>query len=197
MIRNLRNLIHKYLNSKHRRASFSTSVTVGEHTYGIDYKNCLIFNNSDSITVGSYCSIAEDVRFIASGEHFYKRVSTFPFNSRLLSKSPTLDTNSKGKIEIGNDVWIGYGAVVLSGVKIHDGAVIAARAVVRENVPAYQIFGGVPAKKISSRFTDEEIEFLLDLRWWDWEFDAIKRAIEADAFDSVSHLKKYCEQINN
>lgn len=87
--------------------------------------------------------------------------------------------DNKGDIVVGNDVWIGYEAVIMSGVKIGDGAVVGTRAVVTKDVPPYTIVGGVPAKPIRRRFDDEIIDKLLALRWWDWDEDRIKRNISA------------------
>ena len=80
---------------------------------------------------------------------------------------------------IGNDVWIGYEAVILSGVTIGDGAIIGTRAVVTEDVPPYTIVGGIPAKPIRRRFSEEMIARLMDLRWWDWPEEKIKCSLEA------------------
>lgn len=85
---------------------------------------------------------------------------------------------NRERLVIGNDVWIGYEAVVMAGVTIGDGAIIGARAVVTKDVPPYTIVGGVPAKPIRKRFDDETIERLLDLKWWDWPIEKIRRHLE-------------------
>ena len=87
--------------------------------------------------------------------------------------------DNKGDTVIGNDVWIGYEAVILSGVTVGDGAVIGARAVVTKDVPPYTVVGGVPAKEIKKRFDEKTVEALLNLRWWDWEKEKIRRNIKA------------------
>lgn len=87
--------------------------------------------------------------------------------------------DNKGDTIIGNDVWIGYEAVILSGVRIGDGAIIGARAVVTKDVPPYTIVGGVPARPIRRRFDDAVIKKLETLRWWDWDFEKIRRSIPA------------------
>ena len=139
--------------------TFDTSkVLVGKGTYG--ELNVLQFETTCcKLTIGNYCSIAPEVVFMTDGEHSYKSISTYPFATRYFNKS--IDTLSKGDIIIGDDVWIGYGAIIMSGVNIGQGAVIAARAVVTKNVPPYAIVGGVPANVIKYRFDENIIDELL------------------------------------
>lgn len=130
-------------------------VTVGKETYGglrvIDY------SNSDyKLEIGSFCSIGGDVTFLLGGEHNLKTFSTYPIKAKITSPG-VFEAGSKGNIIVGDDVWIGHGTTVLSGVEIGQGAVIAAGSVVNKNVPAYSIVGGVPAKVISYRFSKEII----------------------------------------
>lgn len=133
-------------------------VNVGKCTYG--ELNVLQFEKTcNNLIIGSYCSIAPEVIFLIDGEHTYKSISTYPFATRYFNKS--IDTKSKGNIIIEDDVWIGYGAIIMSGVHIGQGAVIAAGAVVAKDVPPYAIVGGVPAKIIKYRFSPELIEELL------------------------------------
>ena len=91
---------------------------------------------------------------------------------------------------VGNDVWIGYEAVILAGVRIGDGAVIGSRAVVTRDIPPYTIVGGVPARTIRKRFDDTVIARLLDLRWWDWPEEAVRRNIQAIASGCVERLER-------
>lgn len=86
--------------------------------------------------------------------------------------------DNKGDIVIGNDVWIGFEAVIMAGVTIGDGAIIASRAVVTKDVPPYSIVGGTPAKLIRKRFTDEQIDKLLRLKWWDWDEEKVRQNID-------------------
>lgn len=109
------------------------------------------------LVIGSYTSIGPDVRVFLGDEHRTDVVSTYPF-----TKSST-----KGDVTIGNDVWIGYGATIMSGVTIGDGAVIAANSHVVKSVKPYEIVGGNPAKHIKFRFDVETIGLLLSLKWWD------------------------------
>ena len=95
-----------------------------------------------------------------------------------------------GDIVIGNDVWIGYEAVILSGVTIGDGAIIGTRAVVTKDVPSYTVVGGVPAKPIRKRFDEETIQKLEEIRWWDWEEERIKKNIQAIQSGDISMLER-------
>ena len=117
-----------------------------------------------------------------SGNHSMKSLATytFPFffdEWELDVKNIRDAWDNKGDIIVGNDVWIGYEAVIMSGVKIGDGAIIGTRAVVTKDVPPYTIVGGVPAKPIRRRFDDATIEKLEALLWWDWDYERIKRSI--------------------
>ena len=97
--------------------------------------------------------------------------------------------DNRGDIVIGNDVWIGYEAVILSGVTIGDGAIIGTRAVVTKDVPPYTIVGGVPAKPIRKRFDEKVIEVLLKIKWWDWTEEKIARNIENIKTGCIERLK--------
>lgn len=97
---------------------------------------------------------------------------------------------NKDKLKIGNDVWIGYEAVILSGVTIDDGAIIGTRAVVTKDVHSYTIVGGVPAKPIRKRFDEGTIQKLEEIRWWDWEEERIKKNIQAIQSGDISMLER-------
>lgn len=135
--------------------------------------------NHDRLLIGKFCSIACGAKFIfTSANHTLKSLSTYPFP--LFFEEWGLDKrevasawDNKGDIVIGNDVWIGYEAVVLSGVHIGDGAIIGARAVVTKDVPPYTIVGGVPATEIRKRFDEAAINKLLQVRWWNLPFETI------------------------
>ncbi len=132
-------------------------ITVGKNTYG--EINASVFGNPDEkLVIGNYCSIAGEVLFILGGNHNYKRFSTYPFKVMMLGEQH--DSMSHGPIIVGDDVWIGQRATILSGVKIGKGAVVAAGALVTSDVPPYSIVGGVPAKIIKYRFENEVIEKL-------------------------------------
>ena len=123
-----------------------------------------------------------------------KSLSTYPFplffeEWGLDKKDVAASWDNKGDIVIGNDVWIGYEAVVMAGVTIGDGAVIGTRAVVTKDVPAYTIVGGIPAKTIRKRFPDETIDALLALKWWDWPEEKIAENIGAIQNGRIDKLK--------
>lgn len=151
-------------------------VTIGAFTYGApDIKH---WGEDSTLTIGKFCSIADQVTILIGGEHRTDWATTYPFNSLL----PEYAWNrghpkTKGDVMIGNDVWIGTGATILSGVRVGDGAVIGARAVVSKDVPPYTIVAGNPAKAIRRRFSDAVIARLLEIKWWDWPIERIEAAI--------------------
>lgn len=134
----------------------------------------------NSLSIGSYCSIAGKVQIFLSGNHRIDWVSTFPLNRRFPNwkdaKKIKSETVSKGDVKIGNDVWLGYDSLILSGVSIGDGAV-AARSVITRNVPPYAIVGGNPAKVIKYRFDEETINELLAIKWWEWAPNKVEEAM--------------------
>ncbi len=182
------------------------NISVGEYTMYNDFvndptefeKNNVLYHypvNHDRLVIGKFCSIACGAVFIfTSANHTLKSLSTYPFPLFFeewgLDKANVTDAwDNKGDIIIGNDVWIGYEAVIMSGVTIGDGAIIAARAVVTKDVPPYTIVGGVPAKLIRKRFSDETIARLSEIKWWDWSYDRIKKNLPAITAGRVGDLK--------
>jgi len=163
-------------------------VSVGQHTYGIQEITFLLYRDDDRVEIGKYCSIAYGVTIVASGEHNFRAVANFPFRARFLGDAEK-DTYSKGRVRIGNDVWIGANAAILSGASVGDGAVIAAGAVVTGAVPPYAIVGGVPARVIKYRFEPEVIERLLQIRWWDWDAEVLRRDIDLFYSDVEAFIK--------
>lgn len=139
--------------------------------------------NKEKLVIGKFCSIACRAKFLFnSANHTLSSLSTYPFPIFFaewgLEKSDVAAAwDRKGDIVIGNDVWIGYEAVILAGVTIGDGAVIGARAVVTKDVPPYAIVGGVPARVIRSRFPEETVKALLRLKWWDWPAERIQEKL--------------------
>ena len=139
--------------------------------------------NKEKLVIGKFCSIACRAKFLFnSANHTLSSLSTYPFpiffDEWGLEKSDVAAASDrKGDIVIGNDVWIGYEAVILAGVTIGDGAVIGARAVVTKDVPPYAIVGGVPARVIRSRFPEETVKALLRLKWWDWPAERIQEKL--------------------
>jgi len=145
---------------------------IGEYTYG--NPKVLSWDDKTRLTIGKYCSIAEGVTIILGGGHRMDWVTTYPlsvFFDELNSCEGHPST--KGDLEIGHDVWVGYGATILSGIHIGDGAVIAAKAVVTRDVPPYAIVAGNPARIIKYRFDVETIAELLELKWWNWSIETV------------------------
>lgn len=148
----------------------------------------------EKLIIGKFCSIACGTKFLFNcANHTLKSLSTYTFplfyeEWELEKSNITTAWNNKGDIVIGNDVWIGYGAVIMAGVHIGDGAIIAARAVVTKDVPPYTIVGGTPAKDIRKRFDAEVIEQLLILKWWDWSIDKIRQCLPYIAEGKLNEL---------
>jgi len=155
-----------------------------ESTLG-DFSYCAGYNQIYYANIGKFCSIASFVR-VGPGNHpTYTRVAQhhFTYRSEQFGFGEDDDVffawRREDIVTIGNDVWIGFEAIILSGVKIGDGAIVGARAVVTKDVPPYAIVGGVPAKMIRRRFPDETVSKLLELRWWDWPPEKVRAALPA------------------
>ncbi len=171
------------------------NIKVGDYTIYNDFynnpedfeKNNVLYQypvNNDKVTIGKFCSIACKAKFLmTSGNHTMKSLSTYTFpifyEEWGLDVSHITDAwDNKGDIVVGNDVWIGYDAIIMSGVKIGDGAVIGTRAIVTKDVPPYAIVGGVPAEVIKKRYSDGIIMKLLKIKWWDWPYEKIRANIQ-------------------
>ena len=169
-------------------------IEVGDYTIYNDFvANPLLFEKNnvlyhypihrEKLIIGKFCSIACGTKFLFNcANHTLKSLSTYTFplfyeEWELEKSNITTAWDNKGDIVIGNDVWIGYEAVIMAGVHIGDGAIIAARAVVTKDVPPYTIVGGTPAKEIRKRFDAEVIQQLLMLKWWDWSADNIRQCL--------------------
>ncbi len=167
------------------------NIIVGDFTYYDDFESVHNFEKNvkylfdfigDKLIIGKFCMIASDVTFIMNGaNHLSNAISTFPFaifggdwsNAMQNKEYPT-----KGNTTIGNDVWIGYGATIMPGVTIGDGAIIASKAVVTKDVDPYAVVGGNPAKEIKKRFSEEKINILLETKWWDWTIEKITKNVQ-------------------
>lgn len=182
------------------------NITVGDYTMYNDFvndptlfeKNNVVYHypiNHDKLVIGKFCSIACGARFLFnSANHTMISLSTYPFplffeEWGLDRKDVATSWDNKGDIIIGNDVWIGYEAVMLAGVTIGDGAIIGTRAVVTKDVPPYTIVGGVPAKPIRKRFSEETVSALLEIKWWDWPKEKIAQNIGAIQSGHIERLK--------
>lgn len=183
------------------------NITVGDFTMYNDFvndptlfeKNNVLYHypiNDDKLQIGKFCSIACGAKFLFnSANHTLSSLSTYPFplffeEWGLEKKGVTNAWDNKGDIIIGNDVWIGYEAVILAGVTIGDGAIIGTRAVATKDVPPYTIVGGVPAKPIKRRFPEETISALLEIQWWNWSEERIARNIGAIQSGNLEQLKQ-------
>ncbi|MDL2323604.1 CatB-related O-acetyltransferase [Ruminococcaceae bacterium OttesenSCG-928-A16] len=181
------------------------NIRVGDYTIYNDFtadpiqfeKNNVLYHypvNNDTLTIGRFCSIACGAKFIfTSANHTMQSLSTYTFplfyeEWGLDKRDVTAAWDNKGDIIIGNDVWIGYEAIVLSGVCIGDGAIVGARAVVTKDVAPYSIVGGVPAKQIKKRFDEATIRQLLQSEWWHWPFDEIQRHLPFIQSGNISGL---------
>ncbi|MCF8055740.1 MAG: CatB-related O-acetyltransferase [Desulfocapsa sp.] len=154
----------------------SPLLAIGEHTYG--EPDILTFDTTTRLTIGRFCSISDKVTIILGGNHRQDWATTYPFpalpeewpEALAISGHPA----SSGELVIGNDVWICYGATILSGITIGHGAVIGAESVVSKDVAPYSVVAGNPAKEIKKRFDDAMIAKLLQLAWWNWPEDKIR-----------------------
>lgn len=141
--------------------------------------------NKDKLIIGKFCSIACGAKFLFnSANHSMASLSTYPFplffeEWGLDKRNVTESWDNKGNIIIGNDVWIGFEALILAGVSIGDGAIIGSRAVVTKDVPPYTIAAGVPARPIRKRFDDDTISNLIKIKWWNWPDEIITENIQA------------------
>ena len=148
-------------------------MSIGKHTYGLP--NIAVWNEglNGKLYIGNFCSISENVKIFLGGNHRVDWVTTYPFghiHTHLFNKFDGFGhPTSKGDVIIENDVWIGEGAKIMSGVTVGDGAVIANNSHVVKNVAPYSVVGGNPAKHIKFRFTEAQINQLLKIKWWNWD----------------------------
>lgn len=182
------------------------AITVGDYTMYNDFvndpvgfeKNNVLYHypiNRDRLIIGKFCSIACGAKFLFnSANHTLSSLSTYPFplffeEWGLEKRNVAESWDNKGNIVLGNDVWIGYEAVIMAGVTIGDGAIIGARAVVTKDVPPYTVAGGIPAKPIKKRYPEETIAALSELKWWDWPENRIAQNLHAIQAGQLNELK--------
>jgi virginiamycin A acetyltransferase len=180
----------------------SKNIIVGDYTYCHSTEHVESFEENvlyhypffgDRLIIGKFCALASNCKFIMNGaNHKLSGISTYPFQifgcgwERVM---PPLDEMPiKGDTVVGNDVWIGYDALTMPGVHIGNGAIVASRSVVVKDVPAFSIVGGNPAQVVKMRFSDEEIEMLERVAWWDWPLDKITRNLELIVASDVHAL---------
>ena len=182
------------------------NIEVGDFTIYNDFindprdfqKNNVLYHypvNKDRLIIGKFCSIACGARFLMnSANHTLHSLSTYTFplfdEEWNQGMKPAQSWDNKGDIVIGNDVWIGFEAVVLAGVTIGDGAIIGTHAIVTKDIPPYTIVGGIPARPIRKRFSDEDIASLLALGWWNWPAEKISASLKDIQSGNIESLKK-------
>lgn len=179
------------------------NIKVGDYTYYDDFEDVYNFEKNvkyhfdfigDKLIIGKFCMIASDVTFIMNGgNHLTDAISTYPFAIFGEDWSKAMDGKSypiKKDTIIENDVWIGHNTTIMPGVKIGHGAIIATHSTVVKDVMPYTIVGGNPAKEIKKRFTEKNINTLLDLRWWDWDIKKITEHLELITSNNINELEE-------
>ena len=166
---------------------------VGEYTYG--NPKIMDWGEGATLRIGKFCSIADEVTIFLGGEHRTDWITTYPFpalskdwpKAKKISGHP----KTKGDVVIGSDVWIGYQAVILSGVNVGDGAVIGARSIVVRDVEPYSIVAGNPARKIKMRFSYWDRKKLLKMKWWNWDLKHINKVLDLLCSANINELERY------
>lgn len=183
------------------------NIIVGDYTYYDDPVDSEHFENhvthhydliGDKLVIGKFCAIAKGIEFVMNGaNHRMGSVTTYPFNimgGGWEKCTPSLEELPlKGDTVVGNDVWIGQNVTVMPGVHLGDGVIIAANSVVAKDIPAYHIAGGNPCRVIKKRFDEEQIDFLLNLKWWDWEPEKIFRNLESLCSGEITRIRQIGE----
>jgi acetyltransferase-like isoleucine patch superfamily enzyme len=175
------------IKTQYSRTGLGPNISIGEFTYGnpefIQYGKL-------PVSIGKFSSIANDVKILCGGEHHTETCTTFPFDV-LLQRNDLAPLNQVDfPIQIGNDVWIGHGAMILSGVTIGDGAVIGARTVVSKDIPPYAVAVGSPVQIKRYRYPEHTIKELLEQKWWDRSEEEIERLIPYLMGEDVEQLLK-------
>ena len=185
--------------------SFSTSlltvadprIHVGDYTYADGRPYLIVYNPLDRIWIGKFCSFAYEVTIFGGGEHRKDWVTTYPMRIAFGDPQAKQDGHpcSKGPVVIDNDVYIGYRAIIISGVSIGNGAVIGAGSVVTSSIPSYAIAAGNPAEVIKFRFPEKQIQELEQIAWWDWPIEEIKKAIPYLCSHHIEEFIEYAKHV--
>lgn len=162
---------------------------IGEHSYGRPIIK--EWAGGDKLKIGKFCSIAPDVVLCLGGQHHDNWVTTYPFHGRFKARCKKFaEQYSKGDLIIGNDVWIGYAATILSGVTIGDGAIIGAKSVVAKDLPPYAVAVGNPVEIKRKRFSDDIIDKLLEIKWWNWN---LKKILDNAEYLMSDNIERFVE----
>lgn len=182
------------------------NIVIGDYTYYDDPEDSENFERNvlyhypfigDRLIIGKFCALARGVKFIMNGaNHKLSGFSTFPFQIfgngwESVMPQPS-ELPFKGDTIIGNDVWIGYGSLIMPGVKIGNGAIISSRSVVVSDVPAYTVVGGNPARQLKQRFSTEVISELEAIAWWDWPVEKISKHLAVIVSADIAVLRACC-----
>jgi acetyltransferase-like isoleucine patch superfamily enzyme len=167
-------------------------------TYFDRHVNIISWSDDYKVSIGKYCSIGRDCNFFLHANHRADWITTSsqlwgPVTPEIADLHMSMGhPTCKGDIKVGNDVWIGAKSTIMSGIKISDGAIVGAGSTVTKDVPPYAIVAGNPAKVVKYRFTEEQIEKLLKIKWWEWNEDKIREiAMELWSTDIDNFIKKY------
>jgi len=183
-------IIKDHIKAKH--------IIAGDYSYysgyyhGKPFEDCVMYldeaddhsseNETDRLIIGKFCAIATGVKFMMGGTqgHNYNWIASYPLDFLDddfdgYNAVPPKGHSLKGDTVIGNDVWIGAESMIMPGIQIGHGAVIAARSLVTKNISPYEIWGGNPARLIKKRFQNDEIAKLLKIQWWDWSLEKLKK----------------------
>lgn len=166
-------------------------IDIGDFSYGVPHID--FWDNKTHLTIGKFCSIAENVTIMLGGEHRTDWISTYPFNA-LIQRYSYIKGHpaTKGDIIIGNDVWIGSGSKILSGVTIGDGAVIGANTLVSKDVPDYYIaVGAGGGYNMRPRFDNSTISSLCECKWWNWDLEDIAEIIPMLQSNDINGIIDY------
>jgi len=163
-------------------------LTVGRHTYGVEQMTVRHWGEDARVRFGAFCSIGTDCTVFLGGNHRHDWVTTYPLSIHpLFAPDPPISghPSTNGDVVVGSDVWVGAGVTLLSGVTVGDGAVLGAGAMVSADVPPYAVVAGNPARVVRTRFPADQVQALLDLRWWEWDDDRIRAAVPLLCADDI------------
>jgi virginiamycin A acetyltransferase len=183
----------------------SPFTSVGDFTYyddladptGFERRNVLYHYGPERLVIGKYCALAAGVRFImGAANHRLPAISTYPFplfgGAWTAASDLFADRPRRGDTVVGNDVWIGYQALIMPGVRIGDGAIVGAASVVANDVPPYGVVSGNPAELVRIRYPDRDVARLLRIAWWDWPVEEVTRHLrtimgaDVDALEAIA-----------